>query len=443
MSEHIGRYQILEQIGRGAMGMIFKAHDPALERVVALKVVSPQLEVTPELRSRFLREAKAAAQLTHPNIVTVHDIGEDRGQLFIVMELLTGEELRSLIARRQVLTVADKLSIIVQLCAGLYYAHRAGVVHRDVKPANIFVLRNGTVKILDFGIAYLTEAEDRLTRTGVIVGTFRYMAPEQLQGRRVDARSDMFAVGAVSYELLSLRPAFTGENVAQLLEQIRTADPPPLDMVDPSISSRLAAIVHRAMQKDPAERFADLDQMRRALSEVSRSQAEPAGISGSLLVIPDAARGIAAMPGEPIEQNPTQTNWPDFMSTLEPGPSQSPVSVVVRAANIEPPRRDVPPDKARWSGRWSGWAWANQLADAKLIVERVTAESAIMVYGIASASRAPTTVRLTGNFVGDELRARYRDGATIAFRMRPEGQDIELMYQKEASWYAGILSREA
>ena len=203
--ETIGKYRIVESIGRGGMGTIWKAHDPILDRLVALKVISPEIEVSDDLRARFFREAKACAKLNHPNIVIVHDMGEDASRLFIVMELLQGEELRQIIKANTSLKLEDKLSLIQEVCRGLHYAHQQGVVHRDMKPANIFVLRSGGVKILDFGIAQLATADPGLTRTGLIMGTPRYISPEQVRGR-VDHRSDMFSLGSVLYELLTSRP---------------------------------------------------------------------------------------------------------------------------------------------------------------------------------------------------------------------------------------------
>ncbi len=209
--EKIGKYQILERIGRGGMGTIFKAHDPILNRPVALKVISTDIDVTDEVRARFFREAQACARLSHPNIVTVYDMGEDGGRLFIVMELLDGVELRRLIADRAPLALEEKLSIMSQVCDGLFYAHQRGIVHRDIKPGNIMRLRSGQVKILDFGIAQMESVQETLTRTGLIMGTLRYMAPEQIRGR-ADHRTDIFAVGAVCYEFLSLRPPFSGND---------------------------------------------------------------------------------------------------------------------------------------------------------------------------------------------------------------------------------------
>src|SRR6185369_5392238 len=205
MPEKIGKYEIIERLGRGGMGTIFKAHDPVLDRFVAVKVISTDIEITDELRARFFREAKACARLSHPNIVTIYAMGDNNGQLFIVMELLEGEELKHLIAQRKVLALQDKLSIMVQVCDGLHYAHQNGIVHRDIKPGNIFLLPGGQVKILDFGIAKMANAEGGLTRAGLIMGSVRYMSPEQVSGR-VDHRSDIFSLGAVLFEFLSMRP---------------------------------------------------------------------------------------------------------------------------------------------------------------------------------------------------------------------------------------------
>ena len=261
LPEKIGKYRVVDRIGRGGMGMIFKAHDPILDRQVALKVISPEVEVTDELRARFFREAQACAKLNHPNIVTVYDMGEDEGRLFIVMELLEGDELRRLIAQRTALSLEEKLSVMLQVCSGLHYAHQKGIVHRDMKPGNIFLLKNGQTKILDFGIAHIASTDAGLTRTGLIMGTLRYISPEQVRGR-ADHRSDMFSIGSVFYELLTSRPPFLGDDPMQLLEQLRTEEPPPPSAIDPTVPVELSAIVQRAMRKNPAERFHDLDEMR-------------------------------------------------------------------------------------------------------------------------------------------------------------------------------------
>jgi hypothetical protein len=275
MDQLIGKYRILERIGRGGMGSVYKAHDPVLDRLVALKVVSAETDHTDELRARFFREAQACAKLSHPNIVTIHDLGEADGNLFIVMELLEGDELRQLIAKKSLASIEDKFPLMVQICDGLEFAHEKGIVHRDVKPANIFVLRNGQVKILDFGIAHIAAAQTGLTRAGLIVGTLQYMAPERARGQG-SHHSDIFSVGAVFYELLTSRAPFTGNDPIEILENLRSHDPPPLAEVDPTLPSELGAILERALQKDPTRRFATLGQMRAQLVQVRRKLSEDA-----------------------------------------------------------------------------------------------------------------------------------------------------------------------
>ena len=254
--------------------MVFKARDPLLDRMVALKVIANDIDVTEEIRARFFREAQACARLNHRNIVTIYDMGEEEGQLYIVMEFLEGHELRHLIATRQSMAIEEKLGIMIQVCEGLHYAHQQGIIHRDVKPGNIFVLRSGQVKILDFGLAHIAT-ETNLTRTGLVVGTLRYISPEQVRGR-ADHRSDIFSLGAVFYELLTLRPPFAGPDPMQILEQLRSEDPAAPATIDPTIPADLSAMIERALRKDPAQRFADLGEMRGQLEGLQRRFVEEA-----------------------------------------------------------------------------------------------------------------------------------------------------------------------
>jgi serine/threonine-protein kinase len=328
MPEMIGKYEVVKLIGRGGMGTIYKARDSVLERSVALKVVS-SLEVTPELRTRFFREAQACARLSHPNIVTIHDMGEDGGRLFIVMELLEGEELRQLIARRAPLELEEKLTVLRQLCDGLSFAHQKGIVHRDIKPANIFLVRNGRVKILDFGIAQIAAVATQgdLTRTGMIMGTLRYMAPEQVRGR-ADHRSDIFSVAAVAYELLGGRPPFTGQDPLQILEQLRTEVPPPLAELEPSLPPELSTIVERGMQKDPEHRFAELGQMAQQLELVRRKLADGAKR-------PPVHRQLLDPP-DPYKAEPRDPPAPE-------APAREAPALVSPAVKIEEPVAAAPP----------------------------------------------------------------------------------------------------
>src|SRR4030095_14966528 len=288
MIQQLGKYRILERIGRGGMGTVYKAHDPILNRNVALKIVSAQTDITDELRQRFFQEAQVTAGLSHPNVLSVYDLGDEQGQLFIVMEFLDGAELTQLIAGGR-LTLAEKLSIMVQVCDGLAYAHDRGIVHRDIKPGNIFILRAGTVKILDFGLARMVEASAMgLTQTGVILGTLRYMAPEQARGH-TDLRSDIFSAGAVFYELLVSRTPFVGEYPMSILEALRSQKVVPLRTYDPTIPIELDQVVERALEKDPARRFQTFHEMRRELEVIRRR------VSGISEVMPeDQARATPA-----------------------------------------------------------------------------------------------------------------------------------------------------
>jgi serine/threonine-protein kinase len=211
MPDKIGRYQILERVGKGGMGVLYRGHDPVLDREVAVKVMLADFsEDTEQMRPRFYREAKSAAKLQHRNIVTVFEFAEENNQPHIVMEFLRGSPLSSRMEENPPLTLDDKLDIVTQLCNGLGYAHKEGIVHRDVKPANVFILQDGTVKLLDFGIAKL--ATSTLTRQGDVVGSAPYMSPEQIAGAQdLDGRSDVWSTGVLLYELLTGRKPFDGD----------------------------------------------------------------------------------------------------------------------------------------------------------------------------------------------------------------------------------------
>ncbi len=226
--ERIGKYKVVGKIGEGAMGQVYKAHDPILNRFVAIKTMLASVGSDEELRKRFHREAQSAAGLNHPNIITVYDFGEEQGVAYMAMELLVGHDLRSVIGNLAV-TLDEKMSIMEQICDGLTFAHAMEIVHRDLKPANIHVQPNGQVKIMDFGLARLGASD--MTRTGMVMGTPNYMSPEQVRGEKVDARSDIFSVGAVFYELLTVHKPFFADSTHAVLFQVAREGPraaPPL-----------------------------------------------------------------------------------------------------------------------------------------------------------------------------------------------------------------------
>jgi serine/threonine-protein kinase len=274
--EVIGRFQIVDQIGQGGMGSLFLAWDPLLERQIAIKLLRDDSE---ELRQRFAREARSVARLRHHNIVTIFDVGEQDGQPFIAMEYIQGQTLAELIRGGARMPLARKLQLIEALCDGLGFAHKADIVHRDVKPANVMVERDGVLKILDFGIARI--AESGMTQAGMLIGTLNYMSPEQVAGHVVDGRSDIFAVGAVLYELLSCRQAFPGGLQNGILNRILNEAPPPLSDLCPGIDPDIIEIVARALAKKPEDRYQDLASMRRDLEAARRLVETAPATSGS------------------------------------------------------------------------------------------------------------------------------------------------------------------
>lgn len=265
----IGHYEIRHVLGQGGMGTVYLGIDPALQRPVALKVLRSDSE---DLRERFRREARIIARLQHPNIVAIYTVGEHDDQPFLAMEYIDGEPLSEGIRRRAPWSLQRRLLMAGDLCAGLAFAHRAGVIHRDVKPSNLMVSNgSGTVRLLDFGIARGDDAAAThgLTLHGNIVGTMNYMSPEQITGQPVDHRSDIFAVGLVLYELLSYCQAFPGSNLATLTYRIVHGQAEPLRELEPTLDPELCAIVDRAMARYPDDRYPHLEAMRTDLLRVA------------------------------------------------------------------------------------------------------------------------------------------------------------------------------
>ena len=259
------------------MGVVYRAHDTLLERVVALKVISTSIEDNPELRERFFREARAAGQLSHRNIITIHDLGEHEGQPYLAMEFLSGEDLQHRLARQEPMSLRRKVEIAAEICEGLSYAHRRGLIHRDVKPANVFITDEGVVKLLDFGLARMVASE--LTRSNMMMGTLNYMAPEQVRGERTDHRADIFSVGVVLYEMLSGRKAFQGDSFATTLYKILQEVPEPLLKIDASLPSDLVWLVEKALAKPRDERYQDLSDVARDLVIIRQHLTGPDAIA--------------------------------------------------------------------------------------------------------------------------------------------------------------------
>ena len=259
----LGKYELHTLIGEGAMGIVWKAYDTVLRRYVALKLLGSHFRKTKEMQERFLREARAAGAIQHPNIVTVYDLGEADGQLFIAMELVEGRDLSDIITLREPMALERKLDLVIEVLDGLHFAQQRGVIHRDVKPSNVRVVPDGRVKIMDFGIARLQSAD--ASGSGAIVGTPTYMAPEQITNGAITPATDVFAVGCMLYELLSFHKPFEGESVHGVLYQVLTTEPKPLRTVAPSIPAALERVVSKAMNKVPDERYESAAQMQSTL----------------------------------------------------------------------------------------------------------------------------------------------------------------------------------
>jgi serine/threonine protein kinase len=255
---NFGKYEVKRELGKGAMGVVYLAYDPVLERQVAIKTIGA-MDSDQDLKERFIREARSAGKLRHNNIITIYDFGEQEGQLFIAMEYLEGKDLDGIIASKPKMDLREKLEIIRQICLGLDYAHKNNIFHRDIKPANIKILQDNTIKIMDFGLA--TMQTSGLTKTGTIMGTPHYMSPEMVQGKRADARSDQFAVGVIMYELLTYSKPFQGESISTILYQILNTEPRAMDPALISQYPELQRIARRAMQKDPEKRYQNMKAM--------------------------------------------------------------------------------------------------------------------------------------------------------------------------------------
>src|ERR1039458_7467519 len=271
----ISHYEITEKLGEGGMGVVYKAHDSRLKRFVALKVLPPEKVTDPDRKQRFVEEARSASALNHPNIVTVHDIDESGGVDFIAMEYVEGKTLNELIGRKG-LKLNEALKYAIQIADALAKAHAAGIVHRDLKPGNVMVTPDGRVKVLDFGLAKLTESapvgpedstvtEQPSTELGRIVGTASYMSPEQAEGKKVDARSDIFSFGSLLYEMLTGKRAFRRDSPALTLVAILHLEPSPLPA---EVPHDLEKVITRCLRKDPARRFQYMGDVKVELEEL-------------------------------------------------------------------------------------------------------------------------------------------------------------------------------
>jgi serine/threonine-protein kinase len=280
----LGRYQVEKELGKGAMGVVYLGKDPKIGRVVAIKTMALsqefEAEELAEVKERFFREAETAGRLSHPNIVTIYDAGEEHDLCYIAMELLKGGDLVPYAKGGNLLPVDKAVSIVARAAEALGYAHRQGVVHRDIKPANMmYHLESDTLKVTDFGIARLTDSSK--TKTGMVLGTPSYMSPEQLAGKKIEGRSDLFSLGVSLYQLLCGQLPFQGESMAQLMFKIANENPVDILSINPNVPPALVAFLDKAMSKNPDERFQTGEEFAGALRAAMGGGAAPAAASAS------------------------------------------------------------------------------------------------------------------------------------------------------------------
>ena len=304
--QRIGRYQVLEDIATGGQGAVYKAIDPLIDRIVAIKVLKPELTSDGSYLERFYREAALAAQIDHPNVVKIHDMGEDDGRHFIVMEYLP-RTLADLIPHDKGLSIDRVLELGGQIAQGLAAAHERGITHRDVKPQNVLITQDGDAKVTDFGIAR-AEALSTMTATGMIMGTPHYMSPEQAQGNRADVRSDVYSLGCVMYQMLAGEVPFQGTTPMVVLRRHIDEQPRPIRELRRDVPGELAGVVERAMEKDPDDRYQSAGDLAEAIRSVAagsgrqaraaRSPSPPTRPSGA--PPSGASSGASARPEAPV-----------------------------------------------------------------------------------------------------------------------------------------------
>lgn len=348
-----GRYQITKELGRGSMGVVYQAHDPQIDRSIALKVLRPDRMSSEDFVQRFMKEAKAIGRMSHQNIVTVYDVGEDQGTVYIAMEFLEGCPLNTFTHER-ILSAAEIAEIGIQVAESLDYAHTRGIVHRDIKPQNIMITPDLKVKITDFGIAHIEDPDaSHQTQAGEILGTPNYMPPEQVIGKKVDGRSDLYSLGVILYELSAGTRPFKGDNLAAIFHAITTETPARPDTLNTQLPAALSDIVMKCLEKDPAARFQSGKELAAALKTILKAEEpavavtlparkKPLGliIAAILVVIAVAAGGYFATRGP--EKTPAPAPVPQGAIKVESVPAGAQVFIDGAFKGTTPVRIELP-----------------------------------------------------------------------------------------------------
>ncbi len=338
-----GRYEVVRELGRGSMGIVYQGYDPVIGRTIAIKTMLTEgltSQEFGEFKARFQREAQAAGVLSHPNIVNVFDYGEDSGILYLIMEYLEGKSLEKLVEGQNILPIETIIPMYDQVCSALDHAHQHGIVHRDIKPANIMVLANGLVKVTDFGIAKMVSMG--MTQTGRVLGTPNYMSPEQVKGRQVDGRSDIFSLGIILYDLVTGEMPFAGQNITTVIYKIINEDPIPPRELDASIHAGLSYVICKALAKNPDKRYQTCRELADDLKNFKYLGGRVPPSATMIRKAPrvqstDIERGVAT----PVE-SPTPPVAPAEPARIapiqQPSPGQAPVQVIAPAPAYQEPR---------------------------------------------------------------------------------------------------------
>ncbi|MGA2096332.1 MAG: protein kinase [Candidatus Acidiferrum sp.] len=349
--QYLGKYEIISELGRGAMGAVYKARDPLIDRLVALKTITSGQSTQSNLLERFYQEARSAGALQHPNIVTIYELGHEKTTPFIAMEYLEGESLDRIIEQRPVLPLSVKLGYIVRVCDALAYAHSHNVVHRDVKPANIMVTKEGVVKVVDFGIARLTDMS--MTQPNMMIGSRAYMSPQLYKGERADARSDIWALGVALYELLAYRRPFTGDSEAELMFHIIYEKPEDILPLSPECTEELAAIVFKMLEKKSEDRYQSMDDVLHAIEPLWKA-AQQSTVSGLL-----------ADCKELVEAKDLQRAQALLRKALHIDIGNSQAKSMLEKVSVELRRSEILPRLQEHMSRGEGFLKAGQLREAK------------------------------------------------------------------------------